>query len=82
MVSRFKGFGNGPLLNVRHADGRFRRRRNDGSHIEHRVASLPPVTEHAPAFLAGQTESLTLERLGMPGRLKSCPRSVRLADCP
>jgi len=70
MVSRFKVMSGMDIAERRAPqDGRFRREGNDGSHIDIRVASLP--TRHGERmtlrFLAAQTESLTLERLGMAG---------------
>ncbi|MEL6108739.1 MAG: GspE/PulE family protein [Planctomycetota bacterium] len=71
MVSRFKVLSGMDIAERRAPqDGRFRREGNDGKHIDIRVASLP--TRHGERmtlrFLAAQTESLTLERLGMCGQ--------------
>ncbi|MEL7338811.1 MAG: GspE/PulE family protein, partial [Planctomycetota bacterium] len=68
MISRFKVLAGMDIAEKRAPqDGRFRREGNDGGQIDIRVASLP--TRHGERmtlrFLAAQTESLTLERLGM-----------------
>lgn len=68
MISRFKVLSGMDIAERRAPqDGRFRREGNDGKPIDIRVASLP--TRHGERmtlrFLAAQTESLTLERLGM-----------------
>ncbi len=68
MISRFKILSGMDIAEKRAPqDGRFRRDGNDGKPVDIRVASLP--TRHGERmtlrFLAAQTESLTLERLGM-----------------
>ncbi|MEM9825485.1 MAG: GspE/PulE family protein [Planctomycetota bacterium] len=68
MISRFKVISGMDIAEKRAPqDGRFRRDTNDGSQIDIRVAALP--TRHGERmtlrFLAAQTESLTLGRLGM-----------------
>lgn len=68
MISRFKVLSGMDIAEKRAPqDGRFSRDTVDGGHIDIRVASLP--TRHGERmtlrFLAAQTESLTLERLGM-----------------
>ncbi|MEM6692304.1 MAG: GspE/PulE family protein [Planctomycetota bacterium] len=68
MISRFKVLSGMDIAERRAPqDGRFRREGNDGSPIDIRVASLP--TRHGERmtlrFLAAQTESLTLGKLGM-----------------
>ncbi|QGJ68951.1 General secretion pathway protein GspE [Planctomycetales bacterium 10988] len=68
MISRFKVLANMDIAERRAPqDGRFRFETGDNRIIDIRVASLP--TRHGERmtlrFLASQTESLTLERLGM-----------------
>ncbi len=68
MVSRFKVLAGMDIAERRASqDGRFRQETGDGRHIDIRVASLP--TRHGERmtlrFLAAETETLTLERLGM-----------------
>ena len=68
MISRFKVLSGMDIAEKRAPqDGRFRRETGNGRHIDIRVASLP--TRHGERmtlrFLAAQTESLTLEKLGM-----------------
>ena len=68
MISRFKVLSGMDIAERRAPqDGRFRREASGGKYIDIRVASLP--TRHGERmtlrFLAAQTESLTLERLGM-----------------
>ncbi len=71
MISRFKVLAGMDIAEKRAPqDGRFRREVAGGKHIDIRVASMP--TRHGERmtlrFLAAQTESLTMERLGMSDR--------------
>lgn len=68
MVSRFKVLSGMDIAEKRAPqDGRFRQDTGGGGHIDIRVATLP--TRHGERmtlrFLAAQTESLTLGKLGM-----------------
>ncbi|MEM6473063.1 MAG: GspE/PulE family protein, partial [Planctomycetota bacterium] len=68
MISRFKVLAGMDIAEKRAPqDGRFRREGKDGQHIDIRVASLPTRYGERMTlrFLAAQTESLTLGKLGM-----------------
>ncbi|MEL6897072.1 MAG: GspE/PulE family protein, partial [Planctomycetota bacterium] len=80
MISRFKVLAGMDIAERRAPqDGRFRREMSDGGRVDIRVASLP--TRHGERmtlrFLAAQTDSLTLERLGMsPESMEQFARAI------